>query len=323
MGQPLARFPIARTNDADEARAILAREIVDVRFKSVRNPGSFGLQMNGVRLGQTMIGYNRFDTDTVVDAGQVDDAVVFTVGAAGLPTTMVLDGEPVPCVGSGAIASPSRRVTLHRPAGGAIFIIRAGFDAIEQRLCEMIDRRPVKPIVFDRSVDLTHGVGAQVRRLLDFLVEDLQRDGAILENPLLRAGIDDALLNALLSLPSNYSDQLMEGARFSEAPWVVRRAEEFLEANATEPITISDVLVECGCGRRTLFRAFRTYRDYTPMQFLVERRLQTAREALLSPLPGDTVTSIAHASGFAHPGRFAESYRGRFGEHPSETLRKA
>ena len=139
---------------------------------------------------------------------------------------------------------------------------------------------------------------------------------------MLRAGFDDMLVSALLALPNNYRDELEGLPRASAAPSTVRRAEEFMEGHATKAITVSDVVAECGCGRSALYDAFRRFRGYTPMQFLVESRLKAAREALRSPSPGDTVTSIAYACGFPHLGRFSETYRRRFGERPSETLRR-
>jgi AraC-like DNA-binding protein len=36
-----------------------------------------------------------------------------------------------------------------------------------------------------------------------------------------------------------------------------------------------------------------------------------------------TVAAVAHRWGFAHLGRFASAYRCRFGEPPSDTLRRA
>jgi hypothetical protein len=61
------------------------------------------------------------------------------------------------------------------------------------------------------------------------------------------------LLNVLLMLPNNYSSELMEGRWPTATPGLVRRAEEFLEGNATEPVAISDVVAVCGCSRRRLF----------------------------------------------------------------------
>jgi transcriptional regulator GlxA family with amidase domain len=131
------------------------------------------------------------------------------------------------------------------------------------------------------------------------------------------------LLGAILALPSNYSDMLRGERQIQAAPRLVRQAEQFLEAHARKPITISDVVAECGCSRRTLFNAFRQHRGYTPMQFLAETRLKVARYALLGSSPTDTVASIAAACGFSHLGRFAEAYCKRFGEKPSDTMRQA
>ena len=145
----------------------------------------------------------------------------------------------------------------------------------------------------------------------------------ILNNPLLRVALDDMPLNAILTTPNNYSDVLRGGREKQTAPRLVRRAEQFLEANAAKPIKMSDVVAECGCSRRALFNAFRRHRGYTPLQFLAETRLESARDALMRSSPTDTVASIALTCGFSHLGRFAEAYRKRFGEKPSETMRKA
>ena len=90
-----------------------------------------------------------------------------------------------------------------------------------------------------------------------------------------------------------------------------------------EPVTISGVAAACGCSRRALFTAFRRFRDYTPMQFLAETRLEAARAALRSPGPTDTVVSVAYGCGFSPAGRFSGAYLRRFGESPSRTLRKS
>jgi AraC-like DNA-binding protein len=278
--------------------------------------------MNGVHLGRTMLGYNRFVTDTVVDPGLIDNAVLVVVGF-GPPSVFEIDGEPVDCTKKMVVISPSRRVLIRRPAAGEIFIIKARSDTIDERFREVLGRGPVEHLVFDSSVDLTGRVCGQAYRLVRSLIANIEEDTAVLENPLLRAGFDDLLLSALLALPNNYSNELMGDREHSAPLRLVLRAEEYLHAHATEPITISDVVAECGCSRKALFSAFRRCRDYTPMQFLADMRLEAARVALQSPSPCDNVTSIAHACGFSHLGRFSQAYLRRFGESPSETLRKS
>ncbi len=103
----------------------------------------------------------------------------------------------------------------------------------------------------------------------------------------------------------------------------VRRAEEFMHAHADEPLTMQDVASATGIGLRALQLAFRTLRGSSPRAALEQMRLERARETLLAPPPAAGVTDIALLAGFTHLGRFAAAYRSRFGESPSETLRRA
>ena len=94
MNHPLAGFPITSTRDADEAQSTLSREFLDVSVNKVREPRDFHMEMSGVHLGQTMIGYNRFATEIQVDPGEVSDSVFLVLGM-GTPATIHIDGEPV------------------------------------------------------------------------------------------------------------------------------------------------------------------------------------------------------------------------------------
>ena len=319
MSLPLSAFPIASTSDPDEAQSILSRELSDLRFQSVQRPRDFQLEMNGVRLGNTLLAFNKFETETKVYAGVIDHAVIvsFCIGA---PSILNLDGESVGPDLAG-VTSPSRKLTVDRSAGSGVLLLRAGCDTLEERIREMTGRVPDEPIVFDRSVSIDAGVGAHLRRLIARIIHDTEADADLLSNPLLRTGLDEMLLNTMLALPHNFSSLMLLGESLGVGQRLVRRAEEYLEAHASDAITISDVVAECGCSRRALFNAFRRYRGYTPMQFLAESRLHSARRALLESSSTDSVASIAKACGFFHMGRFSIAYRKRFGETPSTTLR--
>jgi transcriptional regulator GlxA family with amidase domain len=60
----------------------------------------------------------------------------------------------------------------------------------------------------------------------------------------------------------------------------------------------------------------------SPMQYLRNSRFGKVRAALLRADPEESVTEIAMNWGFTHMGRFAVEYRQRFGESPSESLRR-
>ncbi len=321
MSIPLGWSPIVSTGDLDEAQAILSTEMTPVRFLTVRNPGGFRLNMNGIHLGRTLIGVNQFTEQTEVDGGVVEDAVIFTLsmGPAAIPS---YDGKAV-SPDQGAVTNPHRHLTVHREAGSVILILRTRLHCLEDRFEELTGRRPAKPLVFAPSVDITRGIGAEVRTTLRQLVDGNIWTHATLKYPLLTAGLDDMLLNAFMSLPNNLTSEFERGAQPSVTPGVVRRAEAYMEARAVDPITMSDVARECGCSRSTLYSLFQRCRSVTPLQFLAEVRLRLARERLRSPSPHDTVCSIAYTSGFFHRSRFAKLYRDKFGESPADTLREA
>jgi transcriptional regulator GlxA family with amidase domain len=103
----------------------------------------------------------------------------------------------------------------------------------------------------------------------------------------------------------------------------VRRAEEIMRERFAEPLTVADLAAEVGLGLRVLQIAFRTHRGVSPRARLNTIRMERAREMLVAADPAASVTDVALACGFAHFGRFAGTYRERYGETPSDTLRRA
>ena len=158
-------------------------------------------------------------------------------------------------------------------------------------------------------------------RLLRYLANDGNYPDTILDNPFVRRQLDDVLVGAICSLASGYNELEYQTPCLGNAE-LVHRAEAYLEAHAARSVLISDVVQACDCSRRTLFATFRSYRGYTPLEFLLRIRLRMARVALMNADESKTVASIALACGFTHMGRFAGAYRKQFGERPSETMRR-
>jgi AraC-like DNA-binding protein len=105
------------------------------------------------------------------------------------------------------------------------------------------------------------------------------------------------------------------------SPRGVLRAARFIDAHLEEPLSIGAVAAAAGVSGRTLHQHFRD-RGLSPMRYVRERRFSEVRRDLLLGDPRDSVTIIATRWGFSHLGRFAVEYRKRFGESPSQTLRR-
>jgi transcriptional regulator GlxA family with amidase domain len=102
----------------------------------------------------------------------------------------------------------------------------------------------------------------------------------------------------------------------------VRRAQQYIGAHLDDVMTIGDVAAAAGVAHRTLYKHFHEVRGISPMRYARDCRFAEVRQALLHAGPQDTVTTIAVHWGFCHLGRFSVEYRKRFGETPSETLRR-
>jgi transcriptional regulator GlxA family with amidase domain len=96
-----------------------------------------------------------------------------------------------------------------------------------------------------------------------------------------------------------------------------------MRAHLAEPLEPATIAAGAGASARTLHRAFRRFRDTTPMAALKALRLDAVHTALVDPRTRGTVTALAAAHGLSHPGKFARDYKQRFGEAPSATRRRA
>ena len=105
--------------------------------------------------------------------------------------------------------------------------------------------------------------------------------------------------------------------------WQVRRAEEYIETHWNQPITIASLARATAASARSIFYHFKNSRGQSPMSFLKQVRLEHAREMLGRSGIGRSVTDIAIECGFGNLGHFAGDYFKRFGEHPSDTLKRS
>jgi AraC-like DNA-binding protein len=175
------------------------------------------------------------------------------------------------------------------------------------------------PLRFDVGADVEAGLGAGVARLLEFILVESDREG-VLQQPVVASRLADALVHALLlEVPHNHSHLLRRGRELE--PRYVRRVEEYIASNAHCPISVADLADVAGVCAWTLFSAFRAHRGQSPMALLRAQRFELARLRLLSST-AVTVGEIAFSCGFEHLGRFSTGYRKRFGETPTQTMRR-
>jgi len=105
---------------------------------------------------------------------------------------------------------------------------------------------------------------------------------------------------------------------------IIERFDRIARANLESLASVADLCRAAQVPSHTLARAMRAIHATSPVRYLRELRLSEARRTLMSQsCATKTVTEVATRFGFRELGRFSGEYRDRFGESPSDTLRRS
>jgi AraC family transcriptional regulator, ethanolamine operon transcriptional activator len=151
------------------------------------------------------------------------------------------------------------------------------------------------------------------------ILGDVQKRPSLLEDRRVAALLEDRLLENLLLHGHTDPQQVNESSRRQ----VARMAYRYLQENINEVPSIRKLCAATHSSYMTLERGFRETYGMPPLAHLKALRLSRARRELLHPDLLTTVTDVALHWGFLELGRFSVNYRMRFGESPSDTLRRA
>ncbi len=143
-----------------------------------------------------------------------------------------------------------------------------------------------RPLEFEPRLDLgepgARGIGTIVNTLLSYI------DTLPAQNrSLVISELEEALIVALLAgAPHTLRDQLARRVDRA-ATWQVRRVEEFIDANCERAIGIEDLVEQTGSSARSIYRAFKEHRGYTPMEFVMRAEGWSGRAPNSPILPTD------------------------------------
>ena len=193
---------------------------------------------------------------------------------------------------------------------------------ITSHLTHMFERTISGDLDFHPHIDLTAGPGLVLQQIVSNLHSGLSDNGPLQRSPLAVGSLCDAAVYLLLeSCRHRYSDELALPAP-TPAPRHVKWAIDFMQEHIAEPISLNDIAAAAKVSVRTLQQGFRQFRNTTPMAYLQEIRILAAHRDLLDAGMRLTVADIAMRWGFTHLGRFAAEYKRRFGQLPSQTLKR-
>ena len=324
---PLVSLPLrarVETGDAEAAHAVLSRMYVDHVPRLSGNREHFRFAVRSTRTN--MLGVDRGLHTMNVDTETGPHRALYVTRVlggclqlqAGSDSVLAAPGEVVmsgPDVGYAVHWSNLRWQTVRLDVDATAELAAGVLDADEPGVRFALSR-PVSP--------------AQLRywqAVLDHVTGDLLNTAEIAASPLARAEAFRLVASATLhTFPNSALETAADPTRRGPGavePAVLRRAVEFIDAHAGEPIGLAQIAEAARVGARGLQLAFRRYRSTTPLEYVRTVRMERAHADLLVAdlAAGATVAAIASRWGFTHHGHFAIDYRRRYGCPPSATLR--
>jgi AraC-like DNA-binding protein len=206
--------------------------------------------------------------------------------------------------------------TIDFQAGFQQIVWRVNRKVLSRKFAAMTGIPVSAQLEFDRILRLDAPTSLGLIALMDCILLNIANSQTH-NLQLVLAELEQALIVSLLcNCDHNFRDALTQDSK-TAPPRQVRLVEEYLAQNLDKPFDIEVIADTAGTSARSLYRAFRKARGYSPLDFVRQCRLVRARDLLRNGDKQLSITSIAFACGFNDASRFSKDFAAAFGEPPS------
>ncbi|MBO6719782.1 MAG: AraC family transcriptional regulator [Rhizobiaceae bacterium] len=325
LGSQLASHDVlVDGNDLDEARSAVSRIFVDHRLIANAEKPPRPVTVSCRHFSALSLCYFDYGREIGINPDQLRKYYLLQLPLSGHVNVQSASRHAMSTVGSATLLPAERDFSMHWSEDSRQLVVRIDRLELLQCLERYLGQNLTKSPDFDLELDWSSERMAPLRYALGSLSALARFPAGSPGHAMIARAAEDSFMYGLLMLQaSDMTKAIIAGQLSSACPRIVKRAEDYIEANLAEPITISDLVDASGGTARTLFDSFKRFRDMPPMRYVRHRRLLRAREDLKAGGPATGVADVAVAWGFQHLGRFAADYARQFGETPSETLKRA
>ncbi len=313
--------PSVDTRDVDEAREAIGRIfcphflLVDGAWKN-----GFHAVHNVLEEPGYSVNFVSYGSAVEIDPGELSRFFLLQLPLKGEALVRCGDKETNAAAGRYAtLLSPTLSTRMRWTEGCEKMIVLLKRDAMESYF-ETLTHEKTETIEFDPTIDLTSSLGQGIAQHATLMSNAAKSAGGLPET--YRVLLRDGLANLLFSGLSHNKSRVLQRSVQDSGPVPVKRAEDYIQMNADRPIAAGDIAEAAGVPLRTLQDSYKKARGQTLMEALQDARLVRLRQTLLKPSADISVADAVFSCGLGHLGRAAFAYRERFGETPSQTLRR-
>ncbi len=314
------------TEDVREAGRLVGQALSPLALRVAdEHLSGFAAGMHGVRLRNVSMLYLDLHVPAAIDIPRLGDyfAVHMPMNGSALVSHRgtTFEANSICSLAS----SPGDSLTMRLDLDSPQLVIRIERPAMAAYLTRVIGRSLQHPLVFEPQFDLTTEAAMRWHAAIQLIHTEVFHAGSLVRRGQGIGAVEDLVMSSLLHLqPSNYYAEFTQPVRADKRGAVVQAAIDYLDDHLAEHITMNSVADAVHMSVRAVQQGFHEQLGMTPMTYLRERRLERVHEELMDATPADgvTVTGVAERWGFHHLGSFGGEYRKRWGESPSQTLRR-
>jgi hypothetical protein len=275
--RPLRNFPLLRSRDIEEAADAIGQIYVKPVLEPVHGLEGFNAVINNCQLINTGLTHRTYGVAVKTDIPATAGFVSLLLPIRG--KAEIACGRTVfeLTAGTGLVHSSDMDQKALYSDDYALFAVHMDSRALAEKLAAMTGVAVDRPLRIEPQQSSRHPTAQAMQQYLPMLVDTLDEARPPLPKWWI-AQTEQFLMMMLLSgYQHNYS-HLLEDEAPDAALQQVRRAEEYIEANAERSITLEELAEVTGVSVFSLFKSFRKLRGYSPLAYLSRARFRRHRQ---------------------------------------------
>ena len=303
----------------EQASTIVGRIFKPCQVEMVDRGARADVRMHHIPMGEISLNRLRYSSRVDIAPSLMKDFFLVQMPLHGHATVHSAGQEVCSSPQLATVINPEDVTRMRWEPGNDQFLLRISRSLLENTLRGQLGQELHEPLRFATGFRWQENPAwcALIGYLLECASQGLELD----KQRLIRQQIEQLVATTLLTSHQHNHQQPVGQKRAAIRPSHVRRVQDYIHAHAHEALSAEMLAGIGGVSLRGLYAGFKNFLGVSPMQYLRDVRMERVRTELLSGEVSN-VTGVALRWGFAHMGRFSAEYKSRFGETPSQSMRK-
>lgn len=309
------------SKDQDELSEYFSRRVSKVSFSATEKSRTLAVTATVAEVGQTVAVKVAMPTGARLDQGEDLDGYFLQFPISGQARWIRKDSEFAFDPAVGFVGRLYEGDVMECSDNWSQFSLRISSAQMTRCLSQLLDRPIVVPLEFAPTFDMTTNSAKTMLSQVLLASTPLGGEAFLSSSPAASAQFSDCMAMFILeNFRHNYSNALSGGAG-DLLPKRLKRAIDFMRANAGHAMTLEEISAAACTSPRTLLYNFKQFLGLSPFEYLRQIRLEAAYGELTSAPERVSISDIARKWGFPNAGRFAQHFKRCYGFSPSEVRR--